>query len=195
MNKLLGFFELKDSMLPTIPWEIFNEDVKLNPNVLWTVRTAVYRGDDLNLPRCVGVSSVEAYDFALSTSRKYGENGMVLYYPYFIAEKSVTLNVFNNKVVIEAVKEDLWNLATNSKCDCTLILEKERKECIGDKSFLSDEEIGEIVSYVREVKRMFRDDLIEGKSILLEWSFAFNCNKDKNKVGSRYLVFYEARTV
>lgn len=29
---------------------------------------------------------------------------MIIYYPYFIAEKSGTLNVFNNKVVIEAVR-------------------------------------------------------------------------------------------
>lgn len=94
MNKLLGFFELKDSLLPTIPWRIFDKDVKLDSNMLWTVRTAVHKGDDLNLPRCVGVSEKEAYDFALSTSKKYGENGMIIYYPYFIAEKSGTLNVF-----------------------------------------------------------------------------------------------------
>lgn len=195
MNKLLGFFELKDSMLPTIPWRVFDKDVKLDSNMLWTIRTAVHRGDDLNLPRCVGVSEKEAYDFALSTSKKYGENGMVIYYPYFIAEKSGTLNVFSNKVVIEAVKDDLWNLVTHSKCDLTFISTEDNKEYIGDKNFLTDEEIAEITSYVREVKRMFRDDLMEGKSILLEWSYAYNCNNKKNKVGDRYLVFYEARTV
>ena len=195
MNKLLGFFELKDSILPTIPWKEFDRDVNLDENILWTVRMAVHRGDDLNLPRCVGVSSGEAYDFALSTSKKYGENGMVIYYPYFVAEKSGTLNVFSDKIVIEAVKDDLWNLVTYSKCDFTLIMSEKRKEYIGDSDFLTGEEITEITSYVREIKRMFRDDLLEGKSILLEWSFAYNCSRQKVKVGERYLVFYEARTV
>lgn len=195
MNKLFGFFELRDSKLPSIPWKIFDDNVKLNANILWTIRTAVHRGDDLNLPRCVGVSAEKAYAFAVSISKKYGENGMVIYYPYFIAEKSGTLNVFNDKVVIEAVKEDLWNLVTHSKCDLTYIMTKEREEYIGDSDFLTDGEIAEIISYVREIRRMFRDDLYEGKSILLEWSFAYNCNKEKNRVGERYLVFYEARTV
>ena len=52
-----------------------------------------------------------------------------------------------------------------------------------------------ILLQVREVKRMFRDDLLQEKSVLLEWSFAYKCNGEKKKVGDRYLVFYEARTV
>ena len=61
MNKLLGFYELKDSVLPTIPWKEFNKEVKLDSNILWTVRSAVYRGEDLNLPRAVGVNALDAY--------------------------------------------------------------------------------------------------------------------------------------
>ena len=195
MNKLLGFYELKESALPTIPWKEFHKGVKLDSNMLWPIRTAVHRGDDLNLPRCVGVTSEEAYEFAVSTSKRFGENGMIIYYPYFIAEKSGTLNVFSNKIVIEAVKDDLWNLVTHSQCDFTLIVTDKNKEYIGDENFMSHEEINEIESYVREVKKLFRDDLLEGKSILLEWSFAYNCNKEKKRIGDRYLVFYEVRTV
>ena len=195
MNKLLGFFELKDSILPTIPWKVYNEDVVFDSQILWTVRTAVHRGDDLNLPRCVGASAEEAQAFALSTLKKYAENGMVVYYPYFIAEKSGTLNIFNDKVIIEAVKDDLWNLVTYSKCDITLVFSNSKVEYIGDKTFLDEKDIHEILSYVPEVKRMFRDDLLEGRSILLEWSYAYNCDMEKNKTGERYLVFYEVRTV
>ena len=39
------------------------------------------------------------------------------------------------------------------------------------------------------------DDLLEGKSALLEWSFAVSCDVNKNPAGDEYLVFYEARTV
>lgn len=195
MNKLLGFFELKDSMLPTIPWKVYDQNVEFDSNILWTVRTAVHRGDDLNLPRCVGVSAEEANNFALATSKRYGKNGMVIYYPYFIAEKSGTLNVYSNKVVIEAVKEDLWNLVTYSKSDVTIIETDAGREYVGDKDFLKVDELDQITSYVREVKRMFRDDLLEGKSVLLEWSYAYNCDIKKRKIGNCYLVFYEVRTV
>ena len=195
MNKLLGFYELKDSMLPTIPWKEYKMDTVLDPDILWTVRTAVHRGEDLNLPRCIGTTAEDAIKFAKSVSQRYGNNGMVIYYPYFLAEKSGTLNVFNDKIVIEAVKDDLWNLVTYSKKDVTIILDKNENEYIGNKEFLECEELDEILSYVKEVKRLFRDELIEGKSILLEWSYAYNCDIEKNRKGNRYLVFYEVRTV
>ncbi len=95
---------------------------------------------------------------------------MIIYYPYFIAEKSGTLNVFNNKVVIEAVKDDLWNMVTYLKRNVTIILENNKEEYIGERNFLKSEEVEEITSYIGKVKMMYRDELIEGKSALLEWS-------------------------
>lgn len=195
MNKLLGFYELKNSMLPTIPWKEYKMDTVLDSDILWTVRTAVYMGEDLNLPRSVGTTADAAIEFARSTFQRYGKNGMIIYYPYFVAEKSGTLNVYNNKIVIEAVKEDLWNLVTYSQKDVTIIRQDNKNEYIGNKDFLNAEELNEILSYVKEVKRLFRDELIEEKSILLEWSYAYNCDIEKKKKGDRYLVFYEARTV
>lgn len=35
-----------------------------------------------------------------------------------------------------------------------------------------------------------KDDLLEGKSALLEWSFAVSCDVNKNPAGDEYLVFY-----
>lgn len=195
MNKLLGFYELKDSALPAIPWKVYERGTVLDPGLLWTVRTAVHRGDDLNLPRRVGVTADEAAAFAETISRKYGENGMVIFYPYFLADKSGTLNVYYDKVIIEAVKEDLWNLVTYSRKDVTVIMRGGKREYIGDRMFLKEAELNEISSYARDVRRLFRDELAEGKSILLEWSYAFNCDAHKNRRGERYLVFYEARTV
>lgn len=195
MNKLLGFYELRDSILPTIPWKEYQKDTFLDSEILWTVRTAVHSGNDLNLPRCVGATAQEAIKFANSTFRKYGENGMIIYYPYFLAEKSGTINVFNNKIIIEAVKEDLWNLVTHSQKNVTIIIDDGKNEYIGDEYFLEAEELNELTSYVKEIKRLFRDELTEGKSALLEWSYAYKCDIEKNRKGDRYLVFYEARTV
>ncbi len=88
-----------------------------------------------------------------NTKNKYRENGMIIYYPYFIAEKSGTLNVFNNKVVIEAVKDDLWNMVTYLKRNVTIILENNKEEYIGERNFfLKSEEVEEITSYIGKSK-------------------------------------------
>lgn len=195
INKLLGFYELKDSSLPTIPWKEYNEKTEFDPHILWTVRTAVHSGSDLNLPRSVGVPASEARVFAQNTFRMLNGNGMVLYYPYFLAEKSGTLNIYNSKTVVEAVKEDLWNLVTYSDKEVTIVIQGQDIRYIGNPDFITNRELDELLSYVQTVKRMFRDDLTEGHSILLEWSYAYKSDLMKNRIGERYLVFYEARTV
>ena len=114
MNKLMGFLELKEMMLPSIPWKQYTGNEELSDDFLWTIRSAVYRGDDLNLPRSVGKDADESKKFADDLLRKINDNGMVIYYPYFVAKKSGTLEVRRDCVVIEAVKDDLWNLVTYS---------------------------------------------------------------------------------
>ena len=42
-----------------------------------------------------------------------------LFYPYFVAENSDTLEVQDNGIVIEAVYKDLWNLVTNNDLEVT----------------------------------------------------------------------------
>ena len=42
---------------------------------------------------------------------------------------------------------------------------------------------------------MFRNELAGGDAALLEWSYAFKSDVNKQPVGDRSLVFYEARTV
>lgn len=195
MNKLLGFYELKDSVLPTIPWKEFDKNVKLDSNVLWTVRTAVYRGKDLNLPRAVGVNASEAYAFASDLFDKMHDKGIVIYYPYFLAAKSGNINIFQDKIVIEAVKADLWNLVTYEDRDVTIEVMGNTVQYHGDESFLSEDELEKLLFNAQRAKKMFRDELLEGKSAMLEWSFAYPSSLDKERIGQKYLVFYEARTV
>mgnify|MGYP001859032574 CR=1 FL=1 len=173
MNKLMGFLELKEMNLPAVPWKQYSGSEKMDEQYLWTVRCAKYWGDDLNLPRCVGI---------------------VVFYPYFIAEKSGTLLVNKDKVIIEAVHDDLWNLVTHGERDVSITYKEDSREYNGNRDFLSDTEQKNILSHVPEIKRTFRNELFS-KDILLEWSFAKNCDKDKKPVGKPYLVFYEARTV
>jgi hypothetical protein len=195
MNKLMGFFELRSSSLPVVPWEEYHKDSLLDDNLLWTIRTAVFRGDDLNLPRLIGCNSFDAKIFADKTLDDLDGNGIVIYYPFFIAEKSGTMNVFKDKIVIEAVKKDLWNLVTYSDRDVTVFINEHEIEYDGNKDFLTSNEISDLCSYIPKLRHMFRDFLIEGKSVLVEWSFAYNSDINKEKTGDEYLVFYEARTI
>lgn len=195
MNKLLGFFELQNSNLPTIPWKEYGDDTILDDSILWTIRTAVLKGDDLNLPRSVGENAKVSSLFAKDMLQKLQNKGIVIYYPYFVAEKSGTLNVYSDMIVIEAVKADLWNLVTYSDREVTIRIKDNETIYNGNERFITENELKEIMSQVPKIKAMFRDYLIEGKSVLLEWSYAYNCDINKEPVGEQYLVFYEARTV
>lgn len=197
MNKLMGFYELKESSLPTIPWRLYTPEVQLDNTKLWTIRSAVNRGDDLNLPRLVGKNAVEAKQFADNLYEKLRDKGIVIYYPYFIAHKSGTLNVFYDKIIVEAVKKDLWNLVTLHDVDVSIKFDSEMNitSIYGNVNFFEINEINELLSNVKKIRHIFREALLEGKSILLEWSYASNCNINNEVVDEQYLVFYEARTI
>ncbi len=195
MNKLQGFLELRKSGLPSVPWEKFCNDSILDDNLLWTVRSAVQQGNDLNLPRKVGVSSEEATKFAKELINSFASNDMVIYYPYFVAIKSGVIDVSSNKVVIEAVSGDLWNLVTFNNKDVTIISTDNDLKFIGNSNFLTTDELLELADYSTKVRRQFQQYLLNGKSVFLEWSYACKADRNGSKLGEPSLVFYEIRTV
>lgn len=197
MNKLFGFYELNRLSLPTVPWKKYDPSVELDSNLLWTIRSAVNNGDDLNLPRLVGKGADEAKSFADDLYKKIHEKGMVIYYPYFVAHKSGTLNVFLNKTIIESVKFDLWNMVTNQDLDVSYTLARDYTihKLYGNPNLLNEYEFAELVKNAKKIHSIFRNELLEEKSILLEWSFASNCDIKEKPIGNQYLVFYEIRTV
>lgn len=73
--------------------------------------------------------------------------------------------------------------------------DNQEPEYMGNKNFLKTNEKEQLLKYVPEIRKLFKDDLLEGKSALLEWSFAVSCDVNKNPAGDEYLVFYEARTI
>lgn len=195
INKMLGFYELPRMGIPSIPWKKFNTDMELDETLLWTVRTAVLKGNDLNLPRKVGVSAKEAYEFACDAQHRLGDNGLVVIYPYFVAEKSGTLEVKDSGIVIEAVYKDLWNLVTNNDLEVTYIMNSKYSIVEGNEDFFNDDELFELKYQADRIRGFYRDVLSEGKNLLLEWSFAYNATKDGSKLGDKYLIFYELRTI
>ena len=192
----MGFLELKEMKLPSVPWKQYTGKENFEDRYLWTVRSAVYRGNDLNLPRSIGESSKVSKKFADQLLKEMNNNGIVIYYPYFIANKSGTLEVRSDKVIIEAVKDELWNLVTYSEREVTIITDIDgNKSIIGNANFISNEELDSLSKHIPEIRKLFRNDLLQGKAALLEWSFAQSCNASKEPIGEKYLVFYEARKV
>lgn len=194
MNKLAGFYELRSSSLPAIEWEEWNEGTEFNENNLWTVRTAVLFGNDISLPRAVGVPAEEAKKVAEKIRHTYGDAAMIIYYPFFVAEKSGTIMCSRDHAILEAVKDNLWELVTNGKLDLHAEFDEKTKK-FKDNGFFTEKELDSISDSVRRIRRSFKAELREFKSILLEWSFAKNTDKDGNPVGESYLVFYEARSL
>lgn len=218
MNKYMGFYELKSINLPAVSWRKFTADTVLDGNLLWTVRVALEDGNDMHLPRAIGVPADEAVKKGISFLEQYGDNGMVIYYPYFIAEKSGVLDINSRRTVIEAVEKDLWNLVTYGKKNVSIIIPVEKTsrmqkyyadgaflpdaepdtggmEIFGDAAFLNREEIDELVRSASIIRGRFRDELNEGSAILAEWSYAYNTDTDHKPLGLKYLVFYELRGI
>ncbi len=195
INKLMGFYELKALNIPTIPWERFSKGAVLDDSLLWTIRLALKSGMDVNLPRAVGVTAEEAVSAAERFIEMYGDNGLVIYYPYFIAEKSGVIDIGNHRTVIEAVERDLWNLVTHGRKNVTLTLEESGSSHAGDPNFLSMEELDLLKDSISRIKANYRGLLNEGKSIIAEWSFAYSTGVDRKPIGKKYLVFYELRSI
>ena len=191
----MGFFELNDINLPTVPWKEYRPTVKLDDNILYTIRSAIDRGNDQNLPRSVGKTASESKTFADSLYEVLDNNGMVVYYPYFKAIKSGTLEVYGDHYTIEAVKEDLWNLVSGSKCDTTCIFDSNGEVTKSSGDLLSQQELDELHKSAQTVMRHFNKELLSGNSVLLEWSFARNSDIHGEATGDTYLVFYELRVL
>ncbi len=181
--------------IPTVKWKEYDQLSVIEDTGLWTVRVAIEKGDDLNLPRVVGVNSNEAMRFARSIKEAYKSSALVIYYPYFIAIKSGTLKITTTGYVIEAVEKDLWNLVSENKCDVTIINNNNETIIVGNPDLVKQQEIEELRKAGKIVRYKFRDLLFEGKEMLLEWSYAIETSKDGNPSGEQYLVFYELRTI
>jgi hypothetical protein len=222
MNKFIGFYELKRLSIPTVPWKLFSTDTVLDSKLLWTIRVATAIGNDLNLPRAVGVEAHEAYQQGKAFAKEFYNRGMVIYYPYFIADKSGVMDMNNQRTVIEAVDKDLWNLVTHGRKNVTVIAPADQLQrengllrvsstgsgsdaqydgfaqtlhFTGDDAFLSCDELKELFRYGKIIRGRFRDEIYEGDSILAEWSYAYTTDISNRPMGDRCLVFYELRGI
>lgn len=195
MNKLEGFFELRTLPLPSVPWKRYTGKEAFSDDALWTVRSALSKGADFHLPRKVGVKADEAQAFARELFSKFSSDDYIIYYPYFIAEKSGTLEITPSRAVIEAVRGDLWNLLTHNLRDVTVIEEKGRRHMFGDGAFLTEDERKELLGHAGYLRRRYGTSILIDQSLILEWSYAYETAADGSPKGARKLLFIEMRSV
>lgn len=197
MNKLFGFFELKEVSIPSIDWKEFKIGTVLDDSKLWTIRTAKVSGSDTSLPRMVGRSAKECMEFSEDLLKRYGNNLFVVYYPFFGAVKSGTMLVGKDSTTIEATNEDLWNLVDHHILDLSARVSSSGKirVGIGDSSFFTEDEWKQLIRCSEKVRTYFNKAIRANELVLLEWSFAKDTDVVGNNVGEEYLVFYEAKTV
>ena len=188
MNKLQGFKTLRELGIPSVPWKFMTTGTELNNDLLWTVRCAVEVGDDYNLPRAVGVTA----EVAQKKYLEFSKQGLkVIYYPYFRAVTSGVIDISEERIVIEAVVGDLWNLVTNGRTpDYRCIYEDGKyNHCIITNGIIR------LVGYGRQVACKMKAFLEMGKHIYLEWSLAQNVDVSGVSEGVPYRVFYECRVI
>lgn len=195
MNKLEGLYELQKLNIPSVNWKVFTDSTKLDEQHLWTIRTAVYEGKDLDLPKLFGADAQTAEKFARRISKKIGNNGIVIYYPYLIAQKSGNLQISGNSIVIEAIKGDLTPLLRGNAVDVTYIYSKTGRKIVGDEDFLSEKEINSLLFYSEYLTQLYRYVLAEESCLQLEFSFASECDLKQTVIGNPELIFFEIRTV
>lgn len=195
MNKLEGLYELQKLNIPAINWKRFTDTTKLDNQRLWTIRTAVYEGNDLDLPKLFGADAQTAEKYGKQMSKMIEDKGIVIYYPYLIAEKSGNIQISDESIIIEAIKGDLLPLLRGKSVNVTYIYSKIETKVFGDNNFLSENEINKLLFYAKYLCQVYRYLLLEKSCLQLEFSFASDCDLNNKAIGDPDLVFFEIRTV
>ncbi len=195
MNKLEGLYELQRLNIPSVEWNIFKENTKLDKTHLWTIRTAVYKGRDVNLPKLFGATAQVAQEYGQHMRNVVGDNGIVIYYPYLVAEKSGNLQIGMDSVILEVVNGDLEPLLQGEAIDTTYIFSAQEKKIIGNQWLLSEDEIAQILMHADYLKQTYRYLIDNKNSLQLEFSFASESDLCKRAIGNPRLIFFEIRTV
>lgn len=108
--------------------------------MLWKIRSAVVTGNVHNLPRLIGVSADEATYFADRLLNRLGNRSIFVYY-LFVVQKNGDLDVYLDQTIIEAIREDLWNLFDRSKRAVTIGIDGERLEQHDKEPFIFPDEL------------------------------------------------------
>ena len=195
MNKLAGMYELRKLNIPSVDWKLFQEDTVLSENRLWTIRTAVFQGADLHLPRLFGQNARDSMEFARKCLNEMNGRGIVIYYPYLHAVKSGVIQFGLSNTCLEVVSGDIKNLLDGGDPEASYYRKNTGWISERNADLYNREELEELFRYAEYCRRYFRNVLLESREIQMEFSYAYDVDTDHRKAGETRLVFFEVRGV
>ena len=199
INKLLGFYELQKTGLPVIKFKeikTINDINTIQSSIprakLWTLRTAVYCGDDMWLPKAVGVTIEDAILFAKPLLED--ENISIVMYPYFWALSSGNLVITHDSILVEAISGDLWKM-NSQNIDYTFQyqISTETLTSGGLKEFLTKQQNRELLQFGKIIFSKYKNDILSSSGMQFEWSYASYVEPEMTQEWN--LIFYEMRTL
>lgn len=170
MHVLQDSFVLDHLDLPTIPWEICSTNTTLDHHILWTVKNEPFRPESGKIFGKIGVTSEEVKEYVEDAYEQLEKQRVLIYYPYYTAYKSGTLDLTYDRIVIEAVEGKIENLKKKHRVNETILFTEEDITIYGDDKFLTKEETLGLIDYCKSIKHRCMGELEYGKNILLYWS-------------------------
>lgn len=181
--------------LPTIPWAPCRTTEALDDTILWTVKNEPYSFNDGKIYGRIGVTSNEAMHYIKSQYQDLGNRRMLIYYPYFTAAKSGTIDLSYDRIVIEAVEGKIENLKKKHRVDETIIFREEEIEILGDEAFLTKEETLHLIDYAKQLRNRCQNDIAFGRNIIVYWSIVQETRKNMIPRDDQKLLFHQIKVL
>ncbi len=195
MYVLQNCYILDHLELPTIPWKQCQTTMLLDDSILWTVKNEPFYGENGYIYGKIGVTAREAMEYITTQYQSLPKRRMLLYYPYYTASKSGTIDMNYDRIAIEAVEGKIENLKKKNRVDETLLFQDEDLEIFGEEKFLTRQETLEIIDYGSMLKKKFAGDLEYGRNILFYWSYVEETLRNMIPKGNPSLVFHQIKVL
>ncbi len=181
--------------LPTIPWEQCRTTSTLDDSILWTVKNEPYTADQGKIYGRIGITSSEAKAYISSQYENLERKRMLIYYPYYTAVKSGTIDLSYDRIVLEAVEGKIENLKKNHRVNETIIFREESIEIFGDENFMTREETLSLIDYAKQLKTRTGKELEFGKNLIVYWSIVQETKRNMIPRDKSQLLFHQIKVL
>ena len=151
--------------------------------------------DDGKIYGRIGVTSKEAMTYIKSQYKELGRRRMLIYYPYFTAYKSGTIDLSYDRIVIEAVDGKIENLKKKHRVDETIIFREDDIEIYGEEEFLTREETLSLIDYGKMLRKRCDNEIEYGKNIIVYWSIVQETKKSMIPRDDKKLLFHQIKVL
>ncbi|MDO5520019.1 MAG: hypothetical protein Q4G58_05965 [bacterium] len=181
--------------LPTIPWEQCYTTSTLDDSILWTVKNEPYGEKQGKIYGRIGITSNEAKAYISSEYKNLEHKRMLIYYPYYTATKSGTIDLSYDRIVIEAVEGKIENLKKKHRVNETIIFRDESIEIFGDEDYMTKEETLTLIDYAKQLKKRASTELEFGKNLIFYWSFVQETKRNMIPRDETRLLFHQIKVL